>query len=315
MSDQCDISVVVCTHNRAELLRDALQSLTKLDTDNRFQYEVLVVDNASTDRTPDVVNEVAKNSPVSIRRVHETNKGIVFARNRGIEEARGEWIAFFDDDQLADVRWLLELRDMAEQHNVRCVGGSVKLYFPDGNAPTLSPFCRMLLGETVGMDAPCRYDCKVTPGAGNLMLHRSVFEEVGRFDERFNRRGEDTDLFLRLHRQGIDSWYTPDAVVHHHTPKERLDDQYLLSVSRMMVQGMAVDDQNRWGKYLYPVFWLARVAQGAIVLAPRFLWATLLRDKQKILAARCRLLLVAGCIRDGVQLMLPNWASQRLPSA
>lgn len=118
-----DITVVVCTHNRAESLRSALASLYDLETGSRFTYEVLVVDNASPDHTSEVIREAAAASQAPLRGVHEPTKGIIAARNRGVLDAAGRWIAFFDDDQLADRRWLLELFAAAEQHRVRSVGG------------------------------------------------------------------------------------------------------------------------------------------------------------------------------------------------
>ena len=114
MSQSPDITVVVCTHNRAESLWQALASLYALETGGRFTYEVLVIDNASPDHTQDVIAAAAGESKAPLRGVHEPQKGIVAARNRGVLEAAGKWIAFFDDDQLADSRWLLELHSAAE---------------------------------------------------------------------------------------------------------------------------------------------------------------------------------------------------------
>src|SRR2546421_689464 len=104
-----DVSVVVCTYNRAALLRDALASLGVLQTDGRFRYEILVVDNASSDETPAVIEEEAARSPVPMRGVREARPGVACARNRGVQETAAPWIAFFDDDQIADPGWLAEL--------------------------------------------------------------------------------------------------------------------------------------------------------------------------------------------------------------
>src|SRR5688572_27730028 len=103
-----DISIVVCTQNRAAMLRGALASLYDLATDG-FTYEIVVIDNGSTDETQKTIATAATQSRHPLRGIYEPEKGIVPARNRGIREARGRWIAFFDDDQLADSRWLVEL--------------------------------------------------------------------------------------------------------------------------------------------------------------------------------------------------------------
>src|SRR5262245_15851669 len=121
-----DISVVVCTRNRAALLRGALASLYDLATEDEFTYEIVVVDNGSTDETPQVITMAMQESKHPLRGVLERESGIAAARNRGIAASRGRWIAFFDDDQLADWHWLAELFRGAQEKNCRVVGGSVQ---------------------------------------------------------------------------------------------------------------------------------------------------------------------------------------------
>ena len=223
-----------------------------------------------------------------------------------MSEAHGAWIAFFDDDQLADEAWLRTLYETACVRNARCVGGAVHLKLPDGENRQLTPVCRMLLGETVGMESPRRYNRRVTPGTGNILIHASVFEEIGRFDPAYHQRGEDTDLFLRMLRAGIDGWYTPTAVVHHVIPAERLQPEYLLRLSRLLVTGLAEDERTSWGGILYPFIWAARVAKAGLLFVPRFLWAWMRRDREQILGAKCRLSIAASYLRDGWFQMLPR---------
>ena len=127
-----DISIVVCTQNRSALLRGALKSLCDLETDGPFDYE------SSLWTTPRPMGRRRRSrpwqpeSPDPIRGVREPERGIVPARNRGIREARGQWIAFFDDDQIADPHWLLELFNGGQRaEQCRVVGGSVHLALPD----------------------------------------------------------------------------------------------------------------------------------------------------------------------------------------
>ena len=117
------ITVVVCTRNRADRIAVALDSLGRLETDGAFRFDVLVVDNGSTDDTAAIVERIASGFPVTLRRIFEEQPGVGRARNRGVAESRGEWIAFFDDDQAADPRWLAELVALAERKQARCVGG------------------------------------------------------------------------------------------------------------------------------------------------------------------------------------------------
>ena len=200
---------------------------------------------------------------------------------------------------------------MAREKDVRCVGGSVVLKLPAGFERPLSPVCRMLLGETVGMHEARRYTANVTPGTGNLIVHRNLFDEIGLFDEELNVRGEDTDLFLRIFRRGYESWYAPAAVVEHVIPPERLSDEYLCRLADLMAVGMAESDRDHWGARLYPFVWLARVVQAAVLFVPRLAWARLRRDTERALGARCRLSIARKYLSDGMQLLLRRPLGER----
>lgn len=308
-----DLSVVVCTHNRAEMLRAALSSLLNLNTGDRFSYEILVVDNASDDATPEIVYEldaaVQEKTATALRRVYEPKKGVVHARNCGIREARGEWIAYFDDDQEADADWLLKLYETAETKQARCVGGAVRLKLPPGGR--LSPVCRMLLGESVGMDELRRYSRTVTPGCGNLMIHKSVFEQIGRFDPAYKQRGEDTDLFLRMLSAGIDAWYTPEAVIHHLISEDRLRDGHFEFLSRNMGEGIAEKDREIYGRWKFPLMYAARVGQAALVIWPRWLWMWIRRNHEEARGRRYRLMISRGYIARGARLLCPTCEPRR----
>ena len=294
-----DISIVVCTQNRAAMLRGALASLYDLAT-NGFTYEIVVIDNASTDDTPRVIAEAAQASANPLRGIHEPEKGIVPARNRGIREARGKWIAFFDDDQLADRRWLAELNGGARQKQCRVVGGSVHLTFPGGCERQLAPNVRMLLGEARLGDQPLAYGGRLTPGCGNLMVERGVFDEVGIFQWVLHGRGEDTDLFRRIEQAGIAAWYMPGAIVHHVTPAERLADDYLLKLSRKMGEGVALRQAAALGRFRFGLLWLAKALRLLLVSYPQCGLAGLRGDREALLGQRClaeinRAFLRTGC--------------------
>jgi GT2 family glycosyltransferase len=297
-----DATVVVCTKDRAEMLREALLSLIALATDHSFVFEILVVDNGSTDPTPRVVDEVAVLSSVPVRQVVEPRPGVVPARNRGVAEARGEWIAFFDDDQLADPRWLTELLAAAREKEARCVGGAVALKLPAGCRRQLAPLPRVLLSETLGMDQPQWYTRKTNPGTGNVLIHRSVFEELGGFSEAMHARGEDTELYRRMLAAGIQAWYTPAAIIHHIITPARLEDKYFLGIAGRMGAGLAVLEQRDWGR-LYPFWWAARIGQCLLVVWPQRIWASLFADDEAHLAARCRLALSQSYIHSGLGLL------------
>src|SRR5690606_23720393 len=117
-------------------------------------------------------------------------------RNRGVAEARGQWLAFFDDDQFAEPDWLLELFNAAHTTGAGVVGGRVALDLPPEQLKRLGPVGRGALREVSYYDRLHPYEGKALPGAGNALVARKVFEAVGNFDESMINGGSDSDLFL-----------------------------------------------------------------------------------------------------------------------
>jgi len=304
MNQNIAISVVLCTYNRAEVLGDALQSLSQLRTRGQFLYEVVVVDNGSTDDTRQVVERMARTSTVAVRMVAEPSPGVAHARNRGIAESRGEWIAFSDDDQIADRDWLCELWAVAGAHAARCVGGAVRLDLPD-HASGLSGICRRMFGESVAGDQPRSYDGKATPGAGNLLIHRTVLQATGTFDPSRNEAGEDTDLFRRVRAAGIPAWYAPQATVVHRIPEYRLRPDYLRWSSERIGWSFSVRDLRRCGPVGLLWRWAARLSQSLLVHLPFLGWSILTGDAPGALGWRCRLWRTGGYVRCALHGLAP----------
>src|ERR1035437_1804267 len=125
------ITVAICTSNRARMLKDALNSLVGLHTASEFTYDIVVVDDGSTDDTPAVVHAIMTSSDAEIRYFrHDVNRGIAAARNTCVREARGEWLAFFDDDEIADHNWLSNLVTTGRTSGADCVGGPYLVRLP-----------------------------------------------------------------------------------------------------------------------------------------------------------------------------------------
>jgi glycosyltransferase involved in cell wall biosynthesis len=289
------ISVVVATRNRAALLVGCLESLNGQTRDGCFDFEIVVVDNASSDDTPRVARRFARDSSVPVRYFRESRVGISAARNRGVREAAGQWIAFFDDDQVAHSDWLARLYGMAMRTGAPIVGGAVRLTLPPGQAGVLHPFCRMLFGEQESMTVPVRYSRRVTPGSGNLLLHESVFARAGGFDDSIER-GEDTRLFLRMHKLGLEGWYTPDAVVHHVIEAELLSPRSLTRRAGDLGFRMAARDRS-----LFPVSfvltWIQRLARLVLLRWPGLILARRSQDPMRLLGERCKIALHRGYLR------------------
>ncbi|HTM54121.1 MAG TPA: glycosyltransferase family 2 protein [Pirellulales bacterium] len=311
MTYEIDVSVVICTYNRAEMLRGALASLLGLETDASWRYEVIVVDNASTDATVEVVADVAREAKVPFRGVYEPKPGVACARNRGVAEARGRYVAFFDDDQVADPNWLRELLEMVRKEKARCVGGAVHLLLPT-TAPPLPEICRRLLGEAIGADKPVKYSRKMFPGTGNMLVERTVFDEVGTFNESLRQAGEDSDLFLRMLQAGITGWYAPLAIVRHVIPEYRVRETYFRWVFRRNGWTTAERDRTHRGVFMLIAILGARLMQAMGVNLWRMLFARLRGDRAAELGWRCLLWRAEGYMRCALRYLAPRLCAQKV---
>jgi glucosyl-dolichyl phosphate glucuronosyltransferase len=214
------ISVVVCTYNRSELLKRCLDSLVGQNVDPDL-YEVLTVDNNSTDNTGDIAQEYCKNNS-NFRYVVEKEQGHSQSRNRGWKEAKGELVAYIDDDAYADENWIkIILEDMAE-HSPDVIGGTIKPYFENDLAVPKwmdDAFFRYSFG-----DVP-RFISYPEMGfgfsSGNVVFKKSVLEETKGFSLKFGMvngkliMGEDSDLGYRLLKKKKLFYYEPRAIVYH----------------------------------------------------------------------------------------------------
>ncbi len=299
------------TFNRAEMLGEVLNSLTQLETTGGLKYELVIVDNASTDDTEKVIRNTAPGNAVRIRYELETTQGVAAARNKGIVTAAGEWIAFHDDDQTADPRWLVELLKMAQKKECQIVGGDVQLRLPENNTRQLEPVCRRLLGEMVGLEEECLFTRKVIPGTNNLFVHKSVFEKVGLFDVDRQDGGEDADLYRRFRVAGYLCWFTPAAIIHHIIPEYRMNDAYMRWTAMRQGGHVALREQRNMGTAKLTLITAARFVQAVLLYLPPWMMAKLFsKNKEKVLDARCLLWRSEGYIRHALTYILPGLFKQ-----
>jgi len=196
------ISVVVCSFNGASTIRDTLNGLSKLDYPD---YEIIVVDDGSTDSTPQIASEY------HVRLISTENMGLSQARNAGIQAATGEMVAFIDDDAYPDVDWLKFLASSIFEGKYVGVGGPNLPPPNDGwkadavaNAPG-NPSV-VLLTDRVAEHIP---GC-------NMMFRKDELDMIGGFDPIFRVAGDDVDLCWRLREAGATIGFSPAAVVWHH---------------------------------------------------------------------------------------------------
>lgn len=306
-----DISVIVITFNRAPMLTKTLASLVELDTTlpdgETFTYEVVVVNNASTDNTQEVIDgyatDDARGTATRIRSFYEEEPGVAPARNRGLREAESAWIAFHDDDQTAHPQWLVKLMELAKRKQVKVVGGTVKLSLPEGNTRELSPQCRVLLGERVGWDEEAPYNRKRIPGTNNVLIHQSILDEVGHFNTGLKVGGSDADLYRRIRNAGHEAWYTPDSIVYHMIPEKRLGDDYMKWTATRHGMHLALREYLDWGPAKLVGMIFLRSGQACGNYLPRFLAAKLCGQQERALGARSLLWRSQAYVSRAVELL------------
>lgn len=222
------ISVIICTHNRAAYLGAAIDSLL---CQNFLDYEVLVVDNASTDATREIVEQRLPHD--RLRYLYEPTLGLSVARNRGAAEAQGSILAYLDDDAEASPDWLAHLSEVFRQdEQVAIAGGKVTLLWPPGlTSPRwLSPDLAGNLGAyDLGSSPQAITQAGLTPRGLNYALRKAFWQQVGGFDPQLGRVGknllsnEELLMTQQALKQGFKVLYVPAAVVAHNVAPERLN--------------------------------------------------------------------------------------------
>jgi len=228
-------SVIVVTHNRAELLRATLAAIARLSFAD--PWEALVVDNGSTDATKDVVTGVSKDFPVALRYLHEPTPGKYWALNTGIRAAQGSFIAATDDDAYPETAWLQRAAAGFTRFGCGFVGGPVYPVW-GGERPRWLHERSATSGKVLGLqyhgEEPCEYGCDGVswPLGVNVAYRRDVFDQVGLFDGRLGRvagtlrNQSQREWHVRARAAGVRGMYLPDMAVHHSVEAERLTRRY-----------------------------------------------------------------------------------------
>lgn len=230
-----DITVIVCTFNNSHLLKRCLHSLVK----QKFsfsQYEIVVVDNNSTDNTRSIVDEFQKTDEATIRYIFERRQGLSIARNRGIQESKGQYVAFTDDDATADSHWLVSLYKAFTRSDPHpdVVGGKI-LPIAESPIPLWYPerAYSMLGALDLGPKEHLLHENELIFG-GNMAFRKTLFDEAGLFNEQLGLKGakkcwsEDTEFIRRLLSLNKKVYYTPHAIIHHFVPARKLTLSYLM---------------------------------------------------------------------------------------
>jgi glucosyl-dolichyl phosphate glucuronosyltransferase len=222
-----NVSIAIPTHNRAAEVEKTLVGLSRLDTTGCPDHEVLVIDNNSTDQTVEVVDRLAPLFDGRLRCVPEQRQGLNHARNRAIQEARYEIVAYLDDDVDVDPKWLWHLSDAYASGHVAGVGGRAYLVYPSPKPAWLGESIEGLLTKVeLG---PHRRPAGVDELYGvNVSFRKDWLRRAGGFRPDLDRVGTrltgggDDDMIRRVIALGGVMLYEPGAVVGHRVPPTRM---------------------------------------------------------------------------------------------
>jgi len=229
------ITVAVCCYNAARYLTKLIENLAALECP--IPFEILIIDNNSSDNTKEIVQNFASNFHIPTRYVFEKEQGIPFARNRAIEEsAKSLFLAFIDADEIPGKKWLSTAVTGLSNYNADCVGGKILLnvqYSPKWLTDSIQPF----LGKIDYGNKPFRITDKNKPvWTGNIAYRTSVFFNGLRFDTRYIRKGdgigggEDAILFREMLKQQYHIRYEPEMQITHLIPHSKLKRSYFLKL-------------------------------------------------------------------------------------
>lgn len=234
MNKQRSITIAICTYNRAEYLKDTLKDLSG-QTADFAQFEILVINNNSSDHTEEVCREFAgQNQGVNFRWVNEMQQGLSNARNRAFKEAHFEAILYIDDDVYLPANFVETALDYQGKYpEMKTAGGRIFVSFDDAEPDWVPRELMPMFGLHDLGDRGKNYPRTNFPRGGNMLIHKQVFDRTGLFDPQLGRIGtkltgsEEKAFFERARKKGFTPRYLPKLKLSHRIAPARLQRRYL----------------------------------------------------------------------------------------
>jgi glucosyl-dolichyl phosphate glucuronosyltransferase len=265
-----DLTVLICTWNRSQSLSLVLASLEACLVPNSVAWEILVVDNNSSDDTRAVCESFIKENPQRFRYLFEGKQGKTNALNAGIQQARGEILALTDDDLTVDQNWVAEIYRAFQQYDCAGVGGKIVPVWgckQPGWMDLNGPFRHPAFGGIVNFDeGDSPHQLTSTVAGANMALRKGIVQKYGPYRSDLNRinsllGGEDTEYCRRLMSGGERLMYIPTAIVYHPVDERRTTRKYTQSFGfhygrwSIRVDGVPPQAKCFFGvpRYLFPV--------------------------------------------------------------
>jgi len=235
-----DFTVAICTYNGANRIKQVLERLHSQVNLQGIQWEIVVVDNNSTDHIQQVIDDYQKSrfSATTLRYLVEPQQGVAFARLRAVQEAQGNLVGFLDDDTLPDETWLANAYKFAQTHpQAGAFGGQIHGEFEVEPSPEFKHVAIFLAIVERG-STPHLYTKVLPPGAGLVVRRQAWLESVpqkpflsGRTTQSM-LTSEDIAAIVHIQKAGWEIWYNPEQHLYHQIPAWRLERTYLLNLVR-----------------------------------------------------------------------------------
>lgn len=232
--DHWDVSVTICTYNRCHTLRDALECVLSQQSDG-IRYEVIVVDNNSTDGTKPVVEGFILRGHTNLRYIFEGRQGLSYARNTAVSEARAPLLAFTDDDVRVAPDWVATIKRVFDDYSEAAwIGGKVlpRWPFPPPSWLTLEQWSPLAIADHGDQPFYTSQQRQVCLIGANLAVRKEVLDRFGGFQPDLQRvrdsigSMEDHELQLRLWSANLQGLYVPELVVISDVSADRLVKTY-----------------------------------------------------------------------------------------
>lgn len=297
-----DITVVLCTYNRCDSLARALASVAVSRMPASTSWEVLVVDNNSTDQTRHVVERFQSQYPGRFRYIFESRPGKSNALNTAIHQTEARILAFMDDDVQVEPDWLHMLTRIFDDPQYAGAGGRIlpeseftpPRWLGTSERYALAPLAMFDLGPTAG-------GLQEPPFGTNMAFRHEVFMRYGDFRRDLGPRpgseirSEDTEFGMRVLQGGERLWYEPGAVVHHAIARSRVTRNYFLKwwydKARADVREQGNVPGTRWCVAGVPLHMIRRL------IAWTFRWLLAFRTERRF-SAKMKLWSVIGAIKE-----------------
>lgn len=258
------ISVCVCTYKRPIFLARLLRELQNQITENLFTYSIVVVDNDRAQSAKSIVETVKKKSTIVIDYYNEPEQNIALARNKAVENAKGNYISFIDDDEFPVNNWLLILYKMCKEYEADGVLGPVKPHFEKEPPQWI---IKGKLFERPSQITGTELNWRDTR-TGNVLLRRDIFNcnEI-MFDPEYGAGGEDKDLFRRMIEKGYRFIWCNEAPVFETVPPERWGRSFFIKRYFQIggLTGVKVRKQHLWAYSLAAKATIAFILYAALL--------------------------------------------------